>query len=218
MTLILVFGGAILFAILEWNNPNTIGNMSVGDKILNSFFQSITTRTAGIATLDQNLLTSGSVALTIILMFIGGAPNSTAGGVKLTTFFILILFIFKSSNSSGDIRLKDRRIGRKVIVKALKIIFFTVISVTVGVVLLAVFEGGKFPVINIIYECVSAISTVGLTMGITPLLSLGSKLVLMGLMFAGRVGILTIIMAIFSKKDDVIKEEIEYTNTDIMVG
>lgn len=218
MTLVLILLGATLFAILEWNNPDTLGEMSTGNKILNAFFQSITTRTAGIATLDQGLLTSGGIALTIVLMFIGGAPNSTAGGIKITTFFVLLLFIFKSSNESGDIRLKDRRIGRKIILKALKIFFFTIIATIIGVILISIFEQGRFSIAEIIFECVSAISTVGLTMGITPLLSVASKCVIMVLMFAGRVGILTIVMAISTKKEDKINNEIEYTNTDIMVG
>jgi len=85
MTFILLFGGAILFLIMEWNNPNTIGNMSVGDKILNSLFQSTTTRTAGFATINQSDLTVGSQILSMILMFIGGSPNSCAGGIKTTT-------------------------------------------------------------------------------------------------------------------------------------
>ena len=218
MTVILVLFGAILFAILEWNNPNTLGNMSTDNKILNSFFQSITTRTAGIATLDQGLLTGGSLAITIILRFIGGAPNSTAGGIKITTFFILLLFIFKSGNESGDIRLKDRRIGRKIILKTLKIFFFTIIATIIGVILISIFEQGSFSLTEIIFECVSAISTVGLTMGITPLLSVASKCVIMFLMFTGRVGILTIVIAITTKKEDKINNEIEYANTDIMVG
>lgn len=218
MTLVLIVFGAISFAVLEWRNPNTIGNMSVGDKILNSFFQSISPRTAGIATLDQGLLTSGSVALTIFLMFVGGAPNSTAGGIKITTLFIIMLFTFKQTNEEGNITLKNRRVGRKIIMKCFRLVLITLLTVVVGVVFISLFEGDAFDLMSIIFECVSAISTVGLTMGITPFLTVGSKLVLIFLMFAGRVGILTILMAISSKKEECQSVVIEYANTDIMVG
>jgi len=218
VTLVLIVLSTIVFALLEWNNPNTIGNMSAGDKILNSFFQTVSTRTAGIATLDQSLMTSGGIALTIFLMFIGGAPNSTAGGVKITTLFIIILFMFKRTNEAGDLRLGNRRVGRKIIMKCFKLVLITLLAVVIGVVLISIFEGDAFSLTSIIFECVSAISTVGFTMGITPYLSIGSKLVIIMLMFAGRVGILTILLALSSKKDEGNEVVIEYTNTDIMVG
>lgn len=218
MSFILIFGGSILFALLEWNNPNTIGNMSFGNKILNSLFQSVSPRTAGMATLDQSLLTPGSICLTILLMFVGGAPNSTAGGIKITTFFVILLFLFKTPNEAGDIRLRNRRIGRKIIMKCFKLVLLSLLLITIGVVLISIFEPDAVSITSIIFECVSAISTVGLTMGITPMLCVGSKIVLIGLMFAGRVGILTIVMALSNRKESMVEQSIEYVNTDIMVG
>lgn len=217
MTFILIFGGAIAYTCLEWNNPNTLGNMSVGEKILNGFFQSITTRTAGFATLDQNLLTKGSRVLTIFLMYIGGAPNSTAGGIKVTTLFILFLFLFKLPNESGDIRLKDRKVSKKIIMKVFRLVCYSVLAIILGVILISLFEPESISLESIIFECVSALSTVGLSMGITPILNLGSKLVLIMLMFIGRVGLLTIALAFSSRSVNSKQPEIEFSNTDIII-
>ena len=191
--------------------------MSVGEKILNGFFQSITTRTAGFATIDQNLLTKGSLVLTIFLMFIGGAPNSTAGGIKVTTLFILLLFLFKLPNESGDIRLKDRKVSKKIIMKVFRLVFYSVLTIILGVILISIFESESISLESIIFECVSALSTVGLSMGITPILSVGSKLVLIMLMFIGRVGLLTIAFAFSSRSINSKQSEIEFPNTDIII-
>lgn len=218
MTAILLFGGGIIFTILEWNNPNTLGNMPWYNKILNGFFQSVTTRTAGASTIDQSLLTTGSRVVAMMLMFIGGAPNSTAGGFKVTTLFVVLLFMFRLPNDNGDIRLRDRKISRKIIMKAFRIVMYTAFILIIAIVLMRSFESGLIPFESIIFECVSAISTVGLSMGITPLLTVGSKLVLTSLMFIGRVGIITIVSAISSRSSSQASQEIEFTNTDIMIG
>lgn len=218
MTLILVLVGALLFIVMEWNNPNTLGNMGVFDKIINGFFQSVTTRTAGFAAIDQNLLTGGSKILTMILMFIGGAPNSTAGGVKITTIFILLLFMFRLPNDNGDIKLNDRKVSKKIIMKAFRIIGYTILALVVAISLIDIFEGNAITFESIIFECVSAISTVGLSMGITSLLSIPSKLVLIMLMFVGRVGLITVVLAITNKGNNKSNQDIEFLNTDIIIG
>jgi len=218
MTSVLLFGGAVLFMIFEWNNPDTLGPMSTGDKILNGFFQSVTTRTAGMASLDQSVLTSNSKFLTMFLMFIGGAPNSTAGGIKVTTFFILLLFMFRLPNEAGDIRLKDRRVSRKILMKAFRIVIYAVVTLIISILLVNAFDGESIPLECILFECVSALSTVGLSMGITPILSLPSKFVIILLMFVGRVGFATIIMAITNKMANSKVQDIEFSNTDIVIG
>ena len=216
-TLVLVFGGAILFAIFEWNNPNTIGNMSVWDKIVNSFFQSITPRTAGFATFDQSKLTSASVVVTDILMFIGGSPASTAGGIKTITFVILMLFIFKNQNSKGDIVFCKRKISNKTIQKALKIFCIVLSCVLISTMVICIDEGAKVSIGEVLYEVISAVSTVGLTMGITPMLGVFSKIMLILLMFVGRVGTLTLFVALGSRPAS-ISEDIEYPDSKIIVG
>jgi len=218
MTLLLVLGGFILFAIFEWNNPNTLGNMSIFDKIVNALFQSVTTRTAGFASIDQNSLTSASKFLSIVLMFIGGSPNSCAGGIKTTTFFIFLLFLFRNSNSNGDIKINHRKVSRKIISKAIKIIGYAVISIVLAVVFISMVEGSLIGLGDILFECVSAISTVGLSTGITPLLCNASKIILALLMFVGRVGLTTITLALSAKNIKENNLQIEYPNTDIIVG
>ena len=217
VTLILIFGGAIGFMLAEWNNTLTIGGMSTGDKILNSFFQSVSTRTAGCATFDQGGLTIVGQVLTIILMFIGGSPTSIAGGIKTTTLFVLFVFLIKRSNSNGTIVYKDRKFSSTMIFKAIKIVLYSLIVVVVSSIIILAIEGEAVSPMSVIYECVSAISTVGLTMGITPYLTIASKIVLALVMFIGRVGMLTIVLALSTKVDASI-EQIEYTNTDIIIG
>lgn len=217
VTLILIFGGAIGFMLAEWNNLLTIGDMNTGEKILNSFFQSISTRTAGIATFDQGGLTTIGQVLTIVLMFIGGSPTSIAGGIKTTTLFVLFVFLIKRSNSNGTIVYKDRKFTSTMIFKALKIVLYSLIVIIISSITILAIEGDSVSAMSVIYECVSAISTVGLTMGITPYLTIASKIVLALVMFIGRVGMLTIVLALSTKTDASI-EQIEYTNTDIIIG
>ncbi len=217
MTSILIFGGTITFLICEWNNPNTIGNMSFGYKVLNSFFQSISSRTAGIATLSQSDLTAMSRLTTMILMFIGGSPNSMAGGIKTTTLFLILLFIFKLPNSKGDIHFKGKQVNQKLIMKALRVFMLSTIAILVTIISIRIFEPNSISTESIIFESISAFSTTGLSMDITPLLTSYSKILLSALMFVGRVGITTIIMAISSKGLSVATEGIEYPASDIII-
>lgn len=218
MTLILLFGGALIYAILEWNNPNTIGNMSFIDKVINCLFQSTTTRTAGFATIDQALLTPGSRILTMMLMFVGGSPNSCAGGIKTTTFFVFMMFLFRKSNANGDVRIKDKKISRKILNKTIKIISYALLFTIVCTIIIGIFEGNTISFESILFECVSAISTVGLTTGITTMLTEPSQIVLIVLMFVGRVGLTTITLAISARNIKENNLQIDYPNTDIVVG
>ncbi len=217
VTLILIFGGAVMFAILEWNNPNTIGNMNVWDKIVNSFFQSITPRTAGFASFDQSKLTPESLILTDILMFIGGSPASTAGGIKTTTLFILFVAMFKNSTNKGDYVFCKRQITGKLVQKALKVFCLSLLLIIVATACICLVEGNNILVGSILYEVISAISTVGLTVGITPSLNVVSKLILTFLMFVGRVGAVTLTV-MFASKVKMANDEIEYPDSKIIVG
>jgi len=217
VTAILILSGAVIIMLAEWNNPLTIGNMSFGEKILNSFFQSVTVRTAGCATFDQSGLTSVGLITTIILMFIGGSPTSMAGGIKTTTIFILFIFLVKRHNQNGSIVFKGRKISSNLIFKAFKIILYSLSTIVFATIVISFIEGNNFSTMSIVYECVSAISTVGLSMGITPYLSIASKLIIVACMFIGRVGMTTIILAISSKNEYNI-DQVEFTNTNIIVG
>ena len=217
VTTILILGGALLFAIFEWNNPNTIGNMSVFNKILNCFFQSITPRTAGFATFDQGALTSISVFITNFLMIVGGSPMGIAGGIKTTTLFVLVIILFKQSMNDGSYNFRKTKIKNKTINKSIKLLLTVALLILAGTLLISLFEYGNFITVEqIVFECISAISTVGLTLGITPILSIGSKIVLTLLMFIGRIGMLTIPFA-FSANNH-IENEIEFADSKIIVG
>ncbi len=213
MTGALFLIGAVTTMICEWNNQATIGSLSVWDKIVNSFFQS-TSRTAGFSTFDQSAMSPVTIIVSEILMFIGGSPASFAGGMKTTTLFVLLLMLFRSTTHNGDIIYKNRKITHQTINKAVRIILIGIMFVFVGSLLIFIFEGMKFSYGDVLFESISGICTVGLTMGITPLLSWGSKLVLILLMYIGRIGMLTIPLA-FKTKENL---SIDYVEAKIVVG
>ena len=217
ITTVLIFGGAILFAVLEWNNPNTIGNMSFGNKILHSFFQSITPRTAGFVTFDNSQLTPASLVLTNFLMFVGGSPASTAGGIKTTTLIVLLIAVFKSQNANGNISFCKKKISAKMIKKSLRVVVLAIMLVATATFLVCAFEGGEVTSTQALFECISAISTVGISLGITPYLTVGSELVLIVLMFIGRVGAVTLTLALANKVSNA-ANDIEYPDSKIMIG
>lgn len=190
---LVVFGSIILFAF-EHNNPGTIGNMNTFDKIMASIFQSVSPRTAGFNSIDLAAMTDSSKFFMILLMFVGGCPASTAGGVKTTTIAVLILTMVAFVRNK-DVEAFGRRINYRVVNKAMTIIviaFFIIIS---GAMLLSILNP-ELDFMDILFEVVSAFGTVGLTLGITTKLSSFSKLVIILIMFAGRVGALTIVMAL----------------------
>ncbi len=216
-TAVLIFGGALLFAAIEWKNPDTLGKMSTFDKIINAFFLSISPRTAGFSTVDISKLHPASIVITDILMFIGGSPGSTAGGVKTTTIFVLLLALFKNENNNGNISFRQKRISNKLIKKSTRVVFFAILFAVIGTVLICIFDGNTVTPTQAMFECISALSTVGLSLGITPILSVGSKLIITILMFVGRVGALTLTLAIASRPNSAIND-IEYPDAKIMIG
>ena len=219
VTLILILIGAVLFAVFEWNNPETIGEMTDFEKILNSLFQSITPRTAGFSTIDQAKLTSSSRVVTDILMFIGGSPSSVAGGVKTTTIFVLLVYALRGGNANGDIIMYKKSIPNRTVQKALRIVALAVIYAVIGVISICVIEKNNALATSsaVIFEVLSAMSTVGVTLGITPTLAVLSKLILINLMFIGRVGSLTLAVAIKVKPKDAYGQ-IKYPDAKVVVG
>lgn len=198
MTIFLILSGTIIFYVLERANPQTMGPMNELDKMMASAFQSISPRTAGFNTINQADMTDSSIFMTILLMFVGGSPASTAGGIKTTTLAVIILA------AVGFVRNKDveafgRRINYSLVNKALTIIVIALFVIIVSTMLLSI-ENPDINFLWIIYEVVSAFGTVGLSTGITPTLTVLSKIVLIMAMFAGRVGTLTIIMALSRRR------------------
>lgn len=215
LTLILIVFGAVVFMIAEWNNDATIGSMKPFDKVVNCFFQSITTRTAGFATFDQSAMNEISFMMSVILMFIGGSPVSIAGGIKTTTFFVVLLLLFKNQDQNGNIIYHGKKITHKVLTKAVRITLMAITLLLIGTALIYIFEGGNCTIDSIVYEVVSAICTVGLSFGITPSLGVMSKFTLVALMYVGRIGMLTIPLA-FKQKET--STSIEYVSAKIIVG
>lgn len=217
VTTILILGGALLFGIFEWNNPNTIGNMSVLDKIVNSFFQSISPRSAGFSTFDQANMTSVSVYITSFLMIVGGSPMSVAGGIKTTTLFVLLILLFRPNLDDGSCNFRKMNISRKIINKSIRLLLTILGLIAIGSIVIALFElNNMLTFEQILFETVSAVTTVGLSLGITTSLTIGSKVILTILMFVGRVGMLTIPLAFSSSNH--IENEIEFADSKIIVG
>ena len=214
MTTVLVLGGTILMFLFENNNVNTIAHMSFFDKIMNSFFASVTPRTAGFNSISTDGMTTAGQFLTIILMFIGGSPGSTAGGIKTTTIGILIVTIICVIQGREDAEVFKRRFSKDLVYKAFTLIFIGVSLVIVVTMLLSYTEKGA-SFIALFYETVSALGTAGLTLGLTSELSSVGKVLIMFMMYLGRVGPLTVVLSITRKK---INSGIKYPEGKILIG
>lgn len=192
----------LLFLFFEWKNP-AFSQYTFGEKLLISFFNATTPRTAGFNVVDYTSLSDSSFLLTVMLMFIGGSSGSTAGGVKITTFFVICAGIVAVFRGKRDIELGKRRIHNSLLRQALAVFVSCLFILLIATLALCSIEannvGATFQAV--LFETVSAIGTVGLSMGLTPTLSSASLCILIFLMYAGRVGILTIGLAFAEKKD-----------------
>jgi trk system potassium uptake protein TrkH len=216
MTVTLVSTGFFLVLFLEYNNPETLGNLSMRGKILGALFHSVTPRTAGFNTLDMNGLRLPTVIITMLYMFIGGSPGSTAGGIKTTTFGMVVLKVIAVVRGDEDVEFANRRIARDTINRALAIVFIASFIVIFVVFALSITEtGADFKMI--FFEAVSAFATVGLSLGLTPHLTLFGKIIISAAMFFGRLGPLTIVLAISNRKNNY-KKLVRYPEGKIIVG
>ena len=214
ITLVLIFGGAGIIAALEWNNPGTIGGMTVPQKLLAVLFQSVTLRTAGFASFDQNALRDVTKAFCDMLMLVGGSSGSTAGGVKTVTVGVILLATWSTARGRSDVRVMRRTIPQRAVSSALAL-FILVLAISMfGALFLCVTDGVSLE--NAVYETISALCTVGLTTGITPALSAASQIVLIVLMFFGRLGIMTISVGFMAA--DPAEDRVKYAETKIMIG
>jgi trk system potassium uptake protein len=214
-TAILIIIGTILIFTIEYNNPDTIGNLSIKSKLLGSLFQSITPRTAGFNTIDLTKINEGSLFIIIILMFIGASPASTGGGIKTTTLATLILTVKTFIVGKEDVEIYNRRISYSIVNKAVGVFFMAITIVVISTLILTISEP-KFNLVESLFEVVSALATVGLSIvGSFNLSSIG-KFVIIFCMFAGRVGSLTVLIAIAARGDK--KQLIRYPEGKIIVG
>lgn len=183
-TIALIAVSTIAFFIMEFNHA--FREMNTGGKLMASVFQAVTPRTAGFNTVDLNSLSEGGGILTIVLMFIGGSPGSTAGGIKTTTLAVLIIEALASARQSSQIAVFKRRLDEGVLRQASAIVTIYLLAVIVSTLTICTID--PFSMKQVLFEVVSAVGTVGLSLGITPSLSMASKIIIMILMFAGRVG------------------------------
>lgn len=213
-TAVLIFAGALLFLVFEYNNPQTMGDFPVSGKIQASLFQSVTTRTAGFATVPQENLTDSSAIVSLLLMFIGGSPVGTAGGVKTVTIAILLMSAFATIRNNDEVVLCKRTISKQAIGKAVAVVSMSFIIAFVSTVLLSAVSGA--PALDVAYETFSATATVGLTRNLTPTLSLAGKLIVIVTMYLGRIGPISLVIAFNTKhkRKNIIKNPVE----EISVG
>ncbi len=211
---VLLLVGGLLFLLLEWNNPDTIGNMPFGQKLLNAFFQSTTLRTAGFASIDQALLTDAGKGISLVFMLIGGSSGSTAGGVKTVTFVVLVLFLITRARGRNSVNVFKRSVPMEKALDAMTIVSIMVALALTGAVVICATSPIGF--MDALFETVSALGTVGLTAGVTPNLGLAAKLMIIVFMYFGRVGILTISLGflIGNKAED----RFHYAHTNLLIG
>lgn len=213
-TLLLIFIGAVSIFIFEYNNSKTISSYTLFEKIQASVFQSVTTRTAGFATIPQENLTNASAIVCLLLMFIGGSPVGTAGGIKTVTFVVIIVSALSSIRNKEDTELFGRRLTKQAVSKAVAVTFMSFFIMFVSTVLLSAVTDAS--ALDVIYETTSATATVGLTRNLTASLSSIGKLIIIFTMYLGRVGPISLAIAFGSKKENqnIIRNPVE----EICVG
>ena len=198
-TFCLIIGGTLLFFLFEHNNPSTIGPLSLPNKILASYFQAVTPRTAGFNTINIGALLPPTALLTMLLMFIGASPGGTGGGIKTSTFTLIVTTIWATLRNYRDTTLFNRRIPAETVRRAFTVAFLSILIVSSSTFLLTT-EG--IDLIKAAFESFSAFGTVGLSMGITPHLSPLGKIVIIITMFIGRVGPLTLLLALVIRQEE----------------
>ncbi|MBS4174095.1 TrkH family potassium uptake protein [Bacillus sp. FJAT-49736] len=198
--------------ILEYHNPLTLGPLSTSDKIWASYFQAVTTRTAGFETIDISGLKEPTALIFLLLMFVGAGSASTGGGIKLTTFIVIVLSVITFIKGKKDIVLAKRSISYSILLKSLAISSIALLAILISVFILCITE--KAPFLVVLFEVISAFGTVGLTMGLTTKLTIIGKLIIVIMMFIGKLGPLTLAVSIAKSES----ASIRYPHEDILTG
>ncbi len=213
-TLTITLLGAGFILLLEWNNPQTIGNMPVWQKILNAFFQTVTMRTAGFASVDQAGLTEAGKAVSMVIMLIGGSSGSTAGGLKTVTFVVLVLFIWSKARGKNTVHVFRRTIPDAKATDAMTIFFIMTLLAFFGGFFISATAPVSFT--DGLYEAISALATVGVTAGVTTALGLPAQILLIAFMYFGRVGVLTISLGFLMGNRA--EDRFRYADTNLLIG
>ncbi len=214
MTVLLLAAGTAGFALLEWNNPLTLGDMTGAQKLQAAFFQSVTCRTAGFATVSQSGLTQASALLALVLMFIGGSPVGTAGGIKTVTLAVIGAAALSTVRNRSQTVLFDRALSTQTVRKAFAVFCTSFLILILSTLSLAAVTHA--PALDILYETVSATGTVGLSRDLTPLLNLPGKLIVAATMYLGRVGPISLAIAFGTRREA--PNAVRYPTEEISVG
>ena len=208
-TLILIIMGAVAFFMFEYNNPKTMQSYSLFERIETSLFQSVTTRTAGFATIPQQDLTNASAISSLLLMFIGGSPVGTAGGIKTVTAAVLLAAMISAVLNKNEVSFFGRDITKRTVTKAIAVMSMSFIIMFVSTLLLAATT--KADALDVVYETVSATATVGLTRNLTAMLDAWGKMIIIVTMFLGRIGPISLAVAFNTKREslNIVKNPME---------
>ena len=212
-TALLIFGGALLIFVMEYNNPDTIGKLTLPQKLLASLFEAVTTRTAGFYTFSQHALRPTTVAVCLFLMFIGGSSIGTAGGIKTTTASLLFLSARSTIRGDEHVIAFHRQIPHSIIKKALAVTIVSLFVLFLSTILLYSCEGGAMQ--DVAFETTSAIATVGLSRDYTPCLHLPGKLIIIILMYLGRIGPISMAIVFGNRRRKTLES---YPEEEITVG
>ncbi len=213
-TLFLLFGGTLVIWAIETRNPQTLGSLNISEQLLAAWFQSVTARTAGFNTIDQSKLTIAGLFVTVALMFVGGSPGGTAGGLKTSTARVIASCTYAVLQGKESVILYRRQVPNTLLLKATAVSFGSLVTVLCGTIAISIAEP-RLNFITILFEVVSAFATVGLSTGITAGLTSFSKLVLIATMYIGRVGILLLISSILG---DPQPSSVSYPEESLLVG
>lgn len=197
---------------LEYHNPHTLGHLSTPNKLWASYFQAVTTRTAGFETMDLNDLKEPTALLFLLLMFVGAGSASTGGGIKLTTFIVIVISVITFIKGKQEIVLAKRTIATSILLKSLAIFSIALLAIFLAVFVLCITE--KAPFLKVLFEVISAFGTVGLTMGLTTKITMIGKLIIVMMMFIGKLGPLTLAVSIAKSE----QASIRYPHEDILTG
>ena len=209
-----IVSGWILNCALEWNNPDTLGPMSVGDKLLNGLFQSITLRTCGFAAIDEGKMTEATKAISVVYMLIGGSSGSTAGGIKTVTFVVLMLFIATRARGRETVCAFKRTIPQSQVMDAMTIAIILAFLAVFGGIFISATCGVSYT--DALFEAASALGTVGLTAGATGVLTVPAQILIILYMYFGRVGVLTISLGFLMGNRA--EERYQYASTSLLIG
>ncbi len=216
-TLVLLLAGTVFYWIVERTNAETLAGCSEGEKILNAFFQSVTMRTAGFNSFDLSGFRDGSKLFSSLLMIIGASPASTGGGIKTTTIATLTLLMLSVVRGESEVNVARRRLSDDISRRALTVSVLFLTTLLTGTLIISLIENGRFPLEDILFEASSAMGTVGVSAIGTPNLSSASRAILLPMMFLGRVGPLTLAVAV-AKRQGGLRTASKYPEERIMIG